>query len=143
MTLATSIPCISLCVSLLAVGGWPTPAMAFTAEVTIDADVLGRPVNRLILGNNVQWVDRGDEILRPNGGGFSSHMLRAIKDLEPSILRYPGGSQSNLYHWKGGIGKRALGTHFFNGSTQPILFGTGEFLNVATGDAEEAADWVY
>ena len=157
MTLATSIPCIPLCVSLLAVGGWPTPAMAFTAEVTIDADVLGHPVNRLILGNNVQWVDRGDEILRPNGDGFSSHMLRAIKDLEPSILRYPGGSQSDLYHWKDGVGKRALGTHFFNGSTQPILFGTGEFLtlcekvhadplltvNVATGDAEEAADWVY
>ena len=84
-------------------------------------------------------------------------MLRAIKDLEPSILRYPGGSHSDLYHWKDGVGQRALGTHFFSGSSQPILFGTDEFLtlceklhadplltvNIATGDAEEAADWVY
>src|ERR1700730_18988919 len=107
MTIAPSVPCISLWISLLAAGGCPTPTMAFTAEVTIDDDVLGHPVNRLILGNNVQWVDRGDEILRPNGDDFASHMLRGIKDLEPSILRYPGGSQSDLYHWKDGVGKRA------------------------------------
>lgn len=153
---AFSIPCISVCFSLMGLAGFSTSTRAFTTEVTIDADALGRPVNRLILGNNVQWVDRGDEILSPNGGSFSTKMLKAVKDLGPSILRYPGGSQSDLYHWKDGVGQRGLGTHFFTGSTQPILFGTDEFLNlcenvhaeplltinIATGDAAEAADWV-
>jgi alpha-L-arabinofuranosidase len=153
---AFSIPCISVCLSLMGLVGFSTSTRAFTTEVTIDADALGRPVNRLILGNNVQWVDRGDEILSPNGGSFSTNMLKAVKDLGPSILRYPGGSQSDLYHWKDGVGQRGLGAHFFNGSTQPILFGTDEFLNlcenvhaeplltinIATGDAAEAADWV-
>jgi alpha-L-arabinofuranosidase len=150
------IPCTSVCLSLMGLAGFSTSTRAFTTEVTIDANALGRPVNRLILGNNVQWVDRGDEILTPNGRSFATHMLKAIKDLGPSILRYPGGSHSDLYHWKDGIGQRGLGAHFFSGRTQPILFGTDEFLNlceyvhaeplltinIATGDATEAADWV-
>jgi len=152
---AFSIPCISVCLSLMGLAGFSTSTRAFTTEVTIDADALGRPVIRLILGNNVQWVDRGDEILSPNGGSFSTNMLNAVKDLGASILRYPGSSQSDLCHWKDDVGRRGLGAHFFNGSTQPILFGPDEFLNlcenvhaeplltinIATGDAAEA-DWV-
>jgi alpha-N-arabinofuranosidase len=152
---ASLFPC--LCLGLMEFAGSPAPARAFTAEVTIDATAPGRPVNRLILGNNIQWVDRGDELLNRNGDGFSSKMLNGVIDLGPTILRYPGGSQSDVYQWKDGVGQqRGLGSNFFNKTSQPVLFGTDEFLalcekvhaepvltvNIATGSAAEAADWV-
>jgi hypothetical protein len=64
---ALPIRCISVCLGLIGLAGFSTSTQAFTTEVTIDADALGRPVNRLILGNNIQWVDLGDEILTPTG----------------------------------------------------------------------------
>lgn len=131
----------------------------FNIQVTIQADQPGRSVNPAILGSNVQWVDRGDELLERSGAEFVAPMLDRVKALSPPILRYPGGSLSDLYHWKDGIGElaaRGENEHFFSHAKQRIMMGTQEFLelceavgaepmitvNVLSGSAEEAAGWV-
>jgi alpha-N-arabinofuranosidase len=131
-------------------------APSYLARVTVSAKASGRPVNRLILGSNVQWVDRGDELVTADGR-LRPEMLAAVRRLEPTVLRFPGGSQSDLYRWRDGVGAaRGRGTHFFSNAAQPMTFGTDEFLdlcatldavplltvNVPTASAEEAAEWV-
>jgi alpha-N-arabinofuranosidase len=137
----------------------PTAAAPFAASVSIEADAPGYPGNLLILGSNVQWVDRGDEVLKPSGDGFAAPMLQRVEELSPTVLRYPGGSMSDTYHWKDGIGAlsgRKRNEHFFSKSAQVVAMGTREFLelceatgavplitvNVASGTPQEAAEWV-
>jgi alpha-N-arabinofuranosidase len=116
-------------------------------------------VNRLLAGSNVQWVDRGDELLEGDGSKLSADMLSKVKALGPTVLRYPGGAQADTYRWKDGVGPldaRKTGEHFFSRAPQKILFGTTELLalcrevgaeplltvNVVRGSPEEAAEWV-
>jgi len=90
---------------------------------------------------------------------MSAKLLDMIREIAPTSLRYPGGSQSDLYHWRAGIGdaaRRGLLPHYFSGEPQTVVFGIDEFLrlcgllkaepvltlNVVTGTAEEAADLV-
>jgi alpha-N-arabinofuranosidase len=137
----------------------PPPQVPFEASVTIDAGRPGRDANALVLGNNIQWVDRGDELLRAPGNEFAEPMLQRVQELAPAMLRYPGGAMSDTYHWKDGVGplaERKLNEHFFSKKSQVIEMGTQEFLelcdltgalplitvNVASGTAREAADWV-
>ena len=134
------------------------PLPVSPANVTVDVAHPGAPVNPLILGNNVQWVDRGDELLRSDGA-FDPQMLEKVMALGPTMLRYPGGSLSDTYHWQAGVGAVAARGDtevFFTRARQKTLMGTRELLelcaqtgaapvftvNTATGDAAEAARWV-
>jgi alpha-L-arabinofuranosidase len=136
----------------------PAPALAAASEIDIAAGAPGRPVNRLVLGSNVEWVDRGDGLVDAQGQ-FVPAFLDAARALGPTSLRYPGGSQADLFHWRVGIGpvrERGRLTHFFTGEAQKVVFGIDEFLhlcalldaapvitlNAATGGAEEAAGLV-
>jgi len=131
----------------------------FEVRITIQGDKAGRDVNPAILGSNVQWVDYGDDMLDASGANFAAPMLERAKQLSPTVLRYPGGSLSDLYHWKDGIGElaaRGENEHFFSHKKQKIIMGTQEFLelceavgaeplitvNVLSGSPEEAAGWV-
>jgi len=117
------------------------------------------PSNRRLLGNNVQWVDRGDELLKPGSTDFSPIMLKKVIELKPTVLRYPGGSLSDLYHWKDGLGEarsRKRSSRFHGDGEDTVLFGTKEFLelcdltgaeafltaNVITASVEETLDWI-
>lgn len=130
-----------------------------SARISIDLNQQGPHVNRAILGNNVQWVDNGDGLLADHGAAFAQPLLDQVKALAPTILRYPGGSLADLYHWKDGVGslsERRENEHFFSKARQKVAFGTQEFLelceavgaeplitvNTATGTPQEAADWV-
>lgn len=134
----------------------PQPPYQATVSVKMKTE---RRVNRKILGNNIQWVDRGDEILEGENLKFSQPILNNLQKLKPSVLRYPGGSLADLYDWRKGIGKaeeRGYSSRFHGDGKDKILFGTAEFLklcrildaeplitvNVATGTADEAAEWV-
>jgi alpha-N-arabinofuranosidase len=137
-------------------GQTPVP---FDARLTIAADQPGKPANTLILGTNVQWVDRGDELLDATGRAFAQPMLREVVALRPTIVRYPGGAMSDTYRWKDGVGEhsqRRIDEHFSSKKRQAIEMGTREFLelceatgavpmitvNTASASAEEAAEWV-
>lgn len=127
-------------------------------ELGIDAAIAGTPVNRLLLGQNIQWTDGGDDLLARDGNPRPP-MLERLQALRPTVIRFPGGAQSDTYHWARGMGPlaaRGTNRHFHSGREQPTLMGTQEFLelcelvsaapfitvNVVTGTPEEAADWL-
>jgi len=141
-----------LCLSLPAAAQFPT-------ELRIDTARPIGTVRPLILGNNLQWVDRGDEMFRADGEGFAPAMLEQARRMGVTMLRYPGGSLSDLYHWRDGIGpmaQRRDNEHFYSGNRQKVEVGTQEFLelcealgaeplitvNVGSGKASDAAEWV-
>src|SRR5262245_6354489 len=102
---------------------------SFPVEIRVGPAVAD--VNRLILGSNVQWVDRGDGLLTSDGTQFNPQALKMVEDLGPTVLRYPGGVLSDTFDWRAGNGPtRSRGTseNYFNRQRQPVLFGTGELL---------------
>ena len=132
---------------------------AFKTDIRIHLPAKPRPVNRMLLGNNIQWVDRGDELLQSGSLNFFPQTLKKVRRMGPTVLRYPGGSLSDHYHWQKGIGamaQRKKCNRFNDNRKDTVLFGTVEFLelcrqagaeplitvNVVTGSVKEAVEWV-
>jgi alpha-N-arabinofuranosidase len=91
--------------------------------------------------------------------GFRQDVLGALRKLNLTAMRYPGGSFSSGYHWMDGIGpkeQRPTVRELAWQSIEPNQFGTDEFIqlarkmgwtpmitvNVGTGTPEEASNWV-
>jgi alpha-N-arabinofuranosidase len=99
-------------------------------------------------------------------GGVRPQLVQAMRSINPALIRYPGGCFADGYHWKDGIGPRETRPRRRNrawwilgpgvGPVEDNHFGTDEFLqlceavgaeaqltvNVGSGTANEAADWV-
>ena len=104
------------------------------------------------------WVGEDSEI--PNTDGIRNDVFDALKALEVPVVRWPGGCFADLYHWQDGIGPKAerpLRVNMVWGETpETNAFGTHEFfdfaerlgaktylnVNLGTGTAKEAADWL-
>ncbi len=130
-----------------------------TINVVIDYNQIKREVNDMLFGSNIEWVDNGSGILSSRTGDFDKLRLNVVKDqIRPTSLRFPGGLQADVYHWKNGIGDistRVAGRHYFKKERVASNFGTEEFLrlckkleaspiitvNIVTGTAEEAGEW--
>jgi alpha-N-arabinofuranosidase len=128
---------------------------------TSGATAASPEVNRLVMGSNVQWVDGGDGILTEAGDWNYSALglavpkintpTSAVPNMPVTVLRYPGGLQSDTFHWAS-----ATNVHYFGTVPEPVLLDTAKYLtlcealgadpmitvNIATGTAQEAADWV-
>lgn len=135
----------------------PAPGIATTqasgVTVTMDPQTILSPIRAEIFGNNIAWNEDGPAMTE------SRNEYLALADrLSPTALRFPGGTLSDLYHWRDGIGPvefRKPG-RTLSGDTAAMTFGTDEFLdlckrwdatplitvNIATGTAQDAADWV-
>jgi alpha-N-arabinofuranosidase len=91
--------------------------------------------------------------------GFRKDVLEALRGLELTLVRYPGGNFVSGYHWQDGVGERAGRPPRLDmawNSLEPNQFGTDEFMrlcakldwepmmavNLGTGTPEEARDWV-
>jgi alpha-L-arabinofuranosidase len=64
-------------------------------------------------------------------GGYRPDLLKAIQDLQPATIRWPGGSFANLYIWQNGIGPREKRRpHPLEqwGDRDTYQFGTEEFM---------------
>jgi alpha-N-arabinofuranosidase len=91
--------------------------------------------------------------------GFRTDVLEALRELDLSVVRYPGGNFVSGYHWEDGVGPReqrpTVRERAWN-AVEPNEFGTHEFMqlcamlgwepmlavNLGTGTPEEAARWV-
>jgi len=88
---------------------------------------------------------------------FRPDVLAKVQALRPTLLRYPGGTVTKIYHWKDGVGaNRPVRKNLIWGGNDNNHVGTDEFMryaelagaapfltvNMSTGTAEEAADWV-
>jgi alpha-L-arabinofuranosidase len=64
-------------------------------------------------------------------GGYRPDLLKAIQDLQPATIRWPGGSFANLYIWQNAIGPREKRRpHALEqwGDRDTYQFGTEEFM---------------
>jgi alpha-N-arabinofuranosidase len=141
---------------------------ALNVTVTIDTRAPGARIEPEIYGQFSEqlgegitegiWVGENSAI--PNIHGFRRDVVEALQALHVPVLRWPGGCYADTYHWRDGIGPRAqrpitlnkwwgnneehnaFGTHEYFDFAE--LIGTKTFLNVnvGTGTAGEAKDWV-
>ncbi|MDE3057418.1 MAG: alpha-N-arabinofuranosidase [Bacteroidota bacterium] len=104
------------------------------------------------------WVGENSPV--PNIDGMRKDVVDALKEIRVPVLRWPGGCFADGYHWKDGIGPRALRPKTTNTSwgnvTDDNGFGTHEFLefckligaepyftgNVGSGTVQEFSEWV-
>lgn len=139
-------------------------ANAQNARIKIDVDRTIGEVDPLLYGNFVEHLGRCiyGGIYEPGSpladeDGFRTDVLEAVRELNPTILRYPGGNFVSNYHWEDGVGPERkaqldLAWHVL----EPNTFGTNEFMkfvekvgtepyfavNMGTGTFEEAAEWL-
>ena len=94
-----------------------------------------------------------------NANGFREDVLQALRELEITIVRYPGGNFVSGYHWEDGVGprdQRPVVRELAWQSLESNHFGTNELMalcqqlnwqpmlavNLGTGTPEEAGNWV-
>lgn len=123
-------------------------------------------INPLIHGHFIEFIenciqggvyDPGSPAADENG--IRQDVLEKAKGLRPTILRWPGGTYANIYHWMDSVGpksERKKKRNLIWGGINDGAFGTAEFIeycralgaepmicvNLASGTAEEAASWV-
>jgi alpha-L-arabinofuranosidase len=141
-------------------------AMAQNAIIKIDLDRKIGEVDKNLYGNFVEHLGRcvyggiyEENAPLSDGRGFRKDVLEAVKDLNVSITRYPGGNFVSNYHWKDGIGpkdQRPPRMELAWARLETNRFGTDEFMqyaremntepyfsvNMGTGTIEEAQNWV-
>ncbi len=141
------------------------PAGGTSRVVVSPARSLGR-LDRNVFGGFVEHLGRciNGGLFDPGSAfsderGYRLDVLEALRRLQVSVLRWPGGNFVSQYHWQDGVGPRASRPARANlawGGTEPNTFGTDEFLeycgllgaapyiclNMGTGTLQEALDWV-
>ncbi len=105
------------------------------------------------------WVGENTDI--PNVNGIRKSVADALNELEPPLLRWPGGCYADTYHWRDGIGDRKKRPVTYNenfGTYEPDTnqFGLHEFMEVCqmtgakpwinvnrmTGSPQEMREWM-
>ncbi len=142
--------------------------MTQTAHVFVNpGDIVGR-VNPNLYGHFAEHLGRciydgiwvGEQSPIPNVGGFRKDVLEALRQIRPSILRWPGGCFADDYHWQEGVGApqerpRRINIHWGE-VVETNEVGTQEFVqfcrligaepyicgNVGSGTVRELRDWV-
>ncbi|MBO1077986.1 alpha-N-arabinofuranosidase [Roseomonas haemaphysalidis] len=109
------------------------------ARVTIDRDVLIGETHDRLFGAFVEHLGRCvyGGIFEPghpeaDEKGFRQDVLALVRELAPTIMRYPGGNFVSGYNWEDGVGPveqrpRRLDLAWM--STEPNTFGTNEFID--------------
>lgn len=69
------------------------PAEAATVTVSIETSQVINKVPQYVYGNNAVTYD--------NGLAYNATAMTDLKNLNPHVLRWPGGSLSNSYFWNG------------------------------------------
>ena len=124
----------------------------------VDPTRVGRDIQRTLFGTNLEWFNNADGIARSDGK-VDPEWIKLARDEGISNVRFPGGTLSDYYDWRDGIGpvdQRPVRDHPTDRGRSPNVFGTPELLrfcaaihamplitvNAGTGTAQEAADWV-
>ncbi len=151
-----------------AILGISTTAQAaeLRARIKIDTERKIGEINKHLYGNFVEHLGRcvyggiydpGSKLADKQG--FRKDVLEAVKGLNVSITRYPGGNFVSNYHWLDGVGpkeKRIPRMELAWARLETNEFGTNEFIqyakeigtdpyitvNMGTGTIEEAQWWV-
>ncbi len=137
----------------------PGPGGSLQAKINIYADEKVRDIPRSLYGTNLNWVDSGNSIFDPRTHKPNATIIDLAKDLNVSLVRFPGGTLGDYYHWRDGVGPqnaRPSKPKYGKGKPDRHTVGTDEALdfaqsigakllivaNMGTGTADEAAEWV-
>jgi len=139
---------------------------AQNAKIKFDTDRKIGVVDKNLYGNFVEHLGRcvyggvyepGSPLADENG--FRKDVMEAVKGLNVSLIRYPGGNFVSNYHWLDGVGpknERIPRLELAWARLETNEFGTNEFIkycsaigsepylsvNMGTGTIEEAQRWV-
>jgi alpha-N-arabinofuranosidase len=109
---------------------WQEISFAFTSSATDTSATLEITTDGNVLLDFISLM-RAD--VRTNGM-IRPDLLRALDDLAPPFLRWPGGSFASIYKWQDGIGPRVSRTYHPNeiwgGYSDYYGFGSDEFLEL-------------
>ncbi|SPE41580.1 Intracellular exo-alpha-(1-_5)-L-arabinofuranosidase 1 [Candidatus Sulfopaludibacter sp. SbA3] len=136
------------------------------ARVKIDTERSIGDLDPKLYGNFIEHLGRcidggifDEKSPLADANGFRKDVLEAVRQLNVTLLRWPGGNFSSNYHWTDGIGprdQRPPRLEMAWGTVESNRFGTHEFLNYAetlrtepyicanlgTGSWTEAQQWV-
>ena len=141
-----------------------------SAVISVNADSIIGYINPNVYGQMVEncgnclypglWVGEDSDI--PNIRGMRKDVIEKFKAIKTPIVRWPGGTPSEYYHWLDGVGPKEdrpetlLPGMCLASPGEKNQFGTDEFMdfcnligaepyictNVGTGTPEEAANWI-
>lgn len=135
-------------------------------EITVDTGVSLGEISPFVYGQFIEYMGRCiDGGIFEEGSplsdsrGFRKDVLEKVKELAPTMLRYPGGTVVKTFHWEDGVGPkeaRKARKNLIWGGVNDYHFGTCEFIeycreigaepclvvNLSTGSPDEAANWV-
>jgi alpha-N-arabinofuranosidase len=123
-------------------------------------------VDPRILGGFLEHMGRAvyqgvydPDCVHADSDGLRTDVMRALRRLNLTAMRYPGGNFASGYHWLDGVGPRSgrpTVRELAWQSLEPNRFGTDEYIrlcrkmnwtpmitvNLGTGTPEEARNWV-
>jgi alpha-N-arabinofuranosidase len=160
--LAAALVLVAAAVRLRAEPPQPPPA----ARIKIDVDRTVGEVDPLLFGNFAEHLgrmiyggiyDEGSPLADEHG--YRKDVIEAVRQLDVSILRWPGGNFASAYNWKDGIGpkdRRPARPELAWNDVESNRFGTDEFLryaeligtepyiciNLGLGTIDDARHWV-
>ena len=110
-----------------------------TVTVLLDRDFAIGTTDRRLFGAFVEHLGRCvyGGIFEPghpqaDAKGLRKDVLALVRELAPTIVRYPGGNFVSGYHWEDGVGpvgQRPKRLDLAWLSTEPNTFGTNEFID--------------
>ena len=134
-------------------------------RITIDAGASLGEISPYVYGQFVEYMGRcidggifDEDSPLSDSRGFRD-VLEKVKELSPTMLRFPGGTAVKTFHWEDGVGpkeERKARKNLIWGGINDFHFGTCEFIeycreigaepclvvNLSTGSPDEAANWV-
>ncbi len=139
---------------------------ALHARIKIDTERVIGDIDPMLYGNFIEHLGRcidggifEEKSPLSDANGFRKDVLEAVRKLNVTLLRWPGGNFSSNYNWRDGIGprdQRPPRLEMAWGTVESNRFGTHEFLNyvetlgtqpyicanLGTGTWSEAQQWV-
>lgn len=112
-------------------------------KITVDLSQPGATVSPLLhslfaehVGTCVEgglWV--GQDAAIPNVDGLRRDVLKALREIAPPVLRWPGGCFADAYRWRDGTGPqgrrpRRVTTRWGEDEVETNALGTHEFIRL-------------
>ena len=144
----------------------PAQTSPLKARVKIDSERVIGAIDPKLYGNFAEHLGRcieggifDEKSSLSDSDGFRKDVFEAAKNLNVTLLRWPGGNFASNYHWMDGIGprgQRPVRLEMAWGTTESNRFGTHEALNyteklgaepyvcanLGTGSWVESQQWV-
>ncbi len=137
---------------------YPVTMATQVLKCEVDAASNLGTIHPRIFGTNLEWFNEAGG-LASKDVGLKQRLTTLAREQGTTVMRYPGGTLSDFYHWQDGVGavdKRPKRKHPTDSGSSDNTFGSPEFftflkathreglitVNAGTASAQEAADWV-